>query len=152
MQSRKFKCRWFQFKLRTLLAGISMLALPSAWLGSQVKIVRDRDAAVARIRAAGGDSTTADDIWIVVLEPTGVPSASAAPGNAGPISGIRRWLGDEDYETIGVPAGFSRSDEQKIRDQFPEAIVGKILASDTSAKITTEPCIKDLDNRISIGR
>lgn len=147
---RKHCC--FQFSLRTVLMSVSVLALPCAWLGSQVKIVRDRAGMIARVRSAGGDAMTADDFWILDVERTGDSSGSVAPGRPKPISSIRRWLGDDDFSFIGIPGGFSRSDEQKIREEFPGTVIGKARTGGAPLKITTAPCIVDLDNRLPFGK
>jgi len=34
--------RWFQFRLRTLLIGATLLSLPRWWLGRQIKILPER--------------------------------------------------------------------------------------------------------------
>jgi hypothetical protein len=40
--------RRFQFRLRTLLIGVTLLAVPCAYIGWQLKIVRERQAEVNR--------------------------------------------------------------------------------------------------------
>jgi hypothetical protein len=37
------KRRWFQFSLRTLLIGVTLVAVPLGYFGWQVKIVRERN-------------------------------------------------------------------------------------------------------------
>jgi hypothetical protein len=40
----KRKRRWFQFSLRTLMIGVTVLAVPCGYVGWQAKIVRERTA------------------------------------------------------------------------------------------------------------
>jgi hypothetical protein len=42
--SNKAKRRWFQFRLRTLMIVVTLLAVPLGYVGWQVKIVRERKA------------------------------------------------------------------------------------------------------------
>jgi hypothetical protein len=43
--------RWFQFSLRTLMIGVTMLAIPLGYVSWQAKIVSERKAALERILA-----------------------------------------------------------------------------------------------------
>ena len=49
------KRRWFQFSLRTLMIAVTLLAVPCAYVGWQVKIVRDRKATVHEVAEMNGD-------------------------------------------------------------------------------------------------
>jgi hypothetical protein len=49
--------RRFQFRLRTLLIGVTLLAIPCAYVGWQAKIVRARQAMAKRLSARGGTRT-----------------------------------------------------------------------------------------------
>ena len=45
----KRKRRWFQFRLRTLMIGVTLLAIPCGYVGWQAKIVRERRAELNRV-------------------------------------------------------------------------------------------------------
>jgi hypothetical protein len=49
----KPRSRWFQFRLRTLLVGMALLAIPCGYVGWQAKIVREREAAESREEKLG---------------------------------------------------------------------------------------------------
>lgn len=95
--------RRFQFSLRTLLIGVTLLSLPCAYIGWQAKIVRERRAMVA--------SLSDEPFAMVVLWSDDFG-----------ISAIRRWLGDHAYCIIELP---ERDDEMGNRymKAFPEASV-----------------------------
>ena len=42
---RKPRGRWFQFRLRTMLVAVALLAVPCGYVGSQVKVVRTKGVA-----------------------------------------------------------------------------------------------------------
>ena len=48
------KRRWFQFSLRTLMIGVTLLAVPIGYVGWQAKIVRERTAMESVILAQFG--------------------------------------------------------------------------------------------------
>jgi hypothetical protein len=98
----KFKHRRFQFRLRTLMIGVTLLAVPCAYVGWQAKIVRERDAMRLDLKDHG--FVTFDDPKLVPI--------------------VRRWLGDEGYSTILVPRGTSADYIAKIKAIFPESTVG----------------------------
>jgi hypothetical protein len=54
--SPKRKRRWFQYSLRTLLIGVTLLAVVCGYVGWQAKIVREREAMLSHIfgRSIGG--------------------------------------------------------------------------------------------------
>jgi hypothetical protein len=43
-------CRRFRFRLRTLMIGVTVLAVPCAYIGWQAKIVREHEAALQRLK------------------------------------------------------------------------------------------------------
>ncbi len=53
--------RRFQFRLRTLMIVVAVVAIPCAYVGWQAKIVRERRALLDSIKAAGGFVTAARD-------------------------------------------------------------------------------------------
>jgi Leucine-rich repeat (LRR) protein len=50
----KPKCRWFQFRLRTLLVLVTLCAIPCSWLGVKMRQARRQRDAVAAIKKLGG--------------------------------------------------------------------------------------------------
>jgi hypothetical protein len=50
----KRKRRWFQFSLRTLMIGVTLVAIPCGWFGMKVERARKRHQAVETIRKLGG--------------------------------------------------------------------------------------------------
>jgi hypothetical protein len=103
----------FQFRLRTLLIGITLLAIPCAYVGWQAKIVRDRKS-IAR--------------WIE--DHNGELSDNFAGSSQKPyrphVSWLRGILGDESAALILLPMSVSDDEKQQIENAFPEAeiIVG----------------------------
>jgi hypothetical protein len=65
----KRKRRWFQFRLRTLLIGVVVVAVPCAWLGRMIEQKRRERAFVDQIRKWGGIVTY--DYQIARSEPSG---------------------------------------------------------------------------------
>jgi hypothetical protein len=93
----------FQFSLRTLFIVVTLLAIPSWYIGSQAKIVAERKALLARIEKNGGSSYD-----------------KAPHGNW-----IRQWLGDELIGCIAVRRRLRllQHDLDEIEKTFPEADV-----------------------------
>ena len=62
------KLRWFQFQLRTLLIGMTLLSLPCAWVGYSLNWIRQRHEALASRRVwdfSGSARTTAPGgLWL----------------------------------------------------------------------------------------
>jgi hypothetical protein len=101
----KRKRRWLQFSLRTLLIGVTLLAVPCAYVGWQAKIVRDRRALLDSIKAAGGGDETA------------MFYNSASPP---PPPWLRRILGDETVELLLVPPATNEETMARIHRLFPD--------------------------------
>ena len=105
--------RRFQFSLRTLMIGVTLLAVPSAYVGWQAKIVRDRKAVARWIEERKGELSG------TVTTPPDEPYRPQ-------VSWIRRVLGDKGVALISLPKPVSDDDRQRIKSAFPEAdiIVG----------------------------
>ncbi|HKD36160.1 MAG TPA: hypothetical protein VKB78_05145 [Pirellulales bacterium] len=69
----KRKRRWFQFGLRTLMIGVTLMAIACGWFGVKVDRARKRHEAVETIRKVGGyvhyDYEMAPNGWNLVLAP-----------------------------------------------------------------------------------
>jgi hypothetical protein len=103
----KRKRRWFQFSLRTLLIGVTLLAVPCAYVGLQAKIVRERKAHLQATQAThvGG--------WNIFVFARG--DKTKAP------TGIRLWLGDEAHDSVIVDRDASEETKQAVAALFPES-------------------------------
>jgi hypothetical protein len=91
--------RRFQFRLRTLLIGVSLFAVPLGYVSHQLRFVRERRAVAATL-------------------------ARSHPG-PGP-SWLRNLLGDEGYWYIEVDPNATDEEVEKCRNIFPEATVARI--------------------------
>jgi hypothetical protein len=108
----KRKRRRFQFRLRTLLIGVAILAVPCAYVGRQAMIVRERQTIIKNelINAMTIDASGRDKV---------------APGRPD-IPWIRRLLGDEDCLKIFAPRSATDEDIERFRSAFPEAEVKRM--------------------------
>jgi hypothetical protein len=113
----KRKRRWFQFSLRTLMIGVTLLAVPLGYVGLQAKIVRDRKA--LRDSCAGVAYFAVEDV-IFTYPPT--------PPRKAPIPWIRECLGDEGVFSILCINDIDRNVADRLRVAFPEAEI--ILPAD----------------------
>jgi hypothetical protein len=95
--------RRFQFSLRTLLIGVTLLAGACAYFGWQAKRVRDRRAELSRsvsMRLVGiGDGKNATTSW------------------------LRRLLGDVTVDSISMPPNTSPAELERLSTLFPEASI-----------------------------
>jgi hypothetical protein len=96
------KRRWFRFSLRTLFVVVTVGCI---WLGWQVKVVRDRRAALEYF------SEQERDVWLFPG-----PSKRSIPA-------WRRWLGDTSIATITTGGMQRPQDLELARTCFPEAVV-----------------------------
>lgn len=88
-----------QFRLRTLMITVTLLALPLGYVGWQAKIVRERK--------AFRDSQSGK--W------------SEGDGSNGGLSWLRRQLGDEPVAIVGLPIDSSKELRAQAAALFPEA-------------------------------
>jgi hypothetical protein len=91
--------RRFQFRLRTLMIVVTLLAAVCAYVAHEAEIVRERDAVRADLKKYG---------WV---------SAS----HLKPVPFVRQWLGDEGYSMILLPRGMSDDYIARIKAVFPES-------------------------------
>jgi hypothetical protein len=98
----KRKRNWYQFSMRTLFAGVTLLAVPLGYLSWQARIVREREALA---------SERADDRVVGVnVDDSEVPL-------------VRRWLGDHEYMAIWFNRNEPDELMQRYRAVFPEATI-----------------------------
>jgi hypothetical protein len=107
----KTRRRWFQFRLRTMLIGIVLLAPACAYFAHEAQIVRERKAWLETNRRWQEYAL----MWrfnfnISAANPDKCPSLT------------RRWLGDKPVTLIVVDPD-SEVDLQSASELFPEAVV-----------------------------
>ena len=101
--------RRFQFRLRTLLIVVTLLAVPMGYVGWQAKIVRERDSVREKTEAMGAVFTEHPGRGVILLH--GEP----------PMPFPRNWLGDRHVSGIYIPPTFTEDDVALVRRVFPEA-------------------------------
>jgi hypothetical protein len=107
----KRRRRWFQFRLRTLLIGVTLLAMPCAYVGWLEKVIADRKAVREKTEAMGAVFTDRPGKDLIYLH--GEP----------PMPFPRNWLGDRRASGIYIPPSFREEDVELVRRVFPEAWV-----------------------------
>jgi hypothetical protein len=106
----------FQFRLRTLMIGVTLLAIVCGYVGWQAKIVRERRAELNRVidgrlfGIAGSDERRA-------------------------IPWIRRVLADQQVYSIMMPVGSDRAELDRLRSLFPEAKVAVWKQADSEPSL-----------------
>jgi hypothetical protein len=108
------KHRWLRFRLRTMFVLVTAVAL---WLGWELRIVRQRRAAVAELR---GDPSA--QVFTVMDYEIPFDMNDDMPT----VPWLRRFLGDVPVELIRYPAGRNESDKRRLKTLFPEADVGEL--------------------------
>jgi hypothetical protein len=106
--------RRFQFRLRTLLIVVALVALACGYAGWEAKIARDRRKAVATYRAVAGYAVEVDE-----SPGTGHVSTSRFPPAPWPL----RWFGEEGYSEIIVPQRTTADEIERLSSLFPEALI-----------------------------
>ena len=112
------KRRWFQFSLRTLMIGVTLLAVACAYVGWQFKIVQERKAKLILLHELGGSSITVSEYvnavthgWKRDLRNEELPT----------IPWPRNWLGDAAVIQILIPESVAQSDAEEISRAFSES-------------------------------
>ncbi len=98
----KRKRRWYQFSLRTLLIGVSLLAAICGYVKRQYEIVQERQSFFEQsvsVSCAGTNPEGPDVPW------------------------IRSLLGDRGYAVIGLVSDTERAERQRAAVLFPEALI-----------------------------
>ena len=103
----KRKRRRFQFRLRTLMIGVTLLAVACWWIVGQLRIVQGRERMIE-----------ADDCEIIIY-------GDGRYGSKGGIPWVRRLLGDREVNKILTPHSTSDGDVERYRLAFPEADVSR---------------------------
>ena len=118
----------FQFRLRTLLIGVTLLAVLCGYLAHEAKIVRERKRVYYKLRDRGFEA---------LRGPDSIPY--------GP-NWIRLALGDAPIEAIRAPALATDAEIREMRKAFPEARMNE--ASDFEKRIARGEAHPDTDGLI----
>jgi hypothetical protein len=104
--------RRFQFRLRTLMIGVTLFALiPCGNVGWQAKIVRERQAWIAH-----------QPFRLRTDQPKNVRELAQGDTTQSP-SRVRLWLGDESVEAIVIPNSSTPEELKLAASLFPEAAI-----------------------------
>jgi hypothetical protein len=99
--------RRFQFRLRTLMIGVTVLAVACWYVGWQAKIVRDRKSELNRA---------------VIIRLIGIDGGDQAEA----IPWVRRLLGDVSVNSISMPPDTTTEELDRLRALFPESTVTSV--------------------------
>jgi hypothetical protein len=115
--------RRFQFRLRTLLIVVTLLAVACAYFARPMKIARNRNAMLGQIRLVDQG-----DIIRYGHEEDGLnPPAENTSGF--PVSWERRLFGDEAIAAIFLPLDTEKKHLADIHAMFPEARIAAFTAT-----------------------
>jgi hypothetical protein len=138
MTSAQPKRRRFQFRLRTLMIGVTLLCVIfGGYVVNHLKKVEERRALLRLVANNGGGYSTftffTDDELLpgeyamppgALRMPVGAPRLhSFRPDKTPPL--IRRWLGDVNVFEIWLPESFPHRDALRIVERFPEAMISQ---------------------------
>ena len=137
------KRRWFQFSLRTLMIGVTLLAVICGYVAKQVQIVRERKTAFERILSDAKQFGIIYDTWTMpsetkygsqhycgLLSPDVGHCVSQYLSDDRP-SAFWRWLGEPDIavKAICVKPDHDSADIARLGELFPEATIYAINES-----------------------
>ncbi len=106
------KRRWYQFRLRTLMIGVTLLAVVCGYVGWRTRSIRERRSLVDRLAAAG-----------CAVSIAGFEKPEYAPRGWQPTTTwFSRLLGDLEVCEISSFPGrdFTKAEREEIRRVFPE--------------------------------
>ena len=117
----KRKRRWFQFSLRTLLIGVTLVAVACGYVGRQVAIVKAREAMAA---APGVDSVVAAAPRDIITSlSSGSEVVHVTSDSRESVPWFRSWLGDRYYLGLSVDKSASDDEIARYKQAFPEATI-----------------------------
>ena len=96
---RSHERSWLQFRLRTLLIAVALLAVPLGWFQWQIKIVRERKRLLGVIERVGGSYVALSQVDTFIQRPPGCPRVECRFN----IPWIRTKLGDEAIAMVSLP-------------------------------------------------
>ena len=105
-ETAKPRCRWFQFRLRTMLIAVALLAVPCAYVAHEARFVAARKEWLTQHSQLARNGET-------IPLPTYL-----SPRTELPI--VRRLLGDESCDRVPID---SADEEQRAEELFPEAVM-----------------------------
>jgi hypothetical protein len=112
----------FQFRLRTLMIVVALLAIPCAYVGWQAKFVRERKAMAGRIEALAGDVIKLPNIPGRQVTPIIIYNRRLLDAICPTIPFIRRWLGDFEVVGLNLNPSISKVEVELAKALFPEAV------------------------------
>src|SRR5262249_12540958 len=122
--STPHKRHWFRWSLRTMFVVVAALCAFLGWLAWEWQFVRDRRAFNAQARADGNGYALTYPGSIAANWPQALRGpALISDGTVRSVPIWRRWLGDEAFGLVVVPAAWSKSDAMKVKSLFPESSV-----------------------------
>jgi hypothetical protein len=124
MASTSPRCR-FQFSLRTLLIGVTLLAIVCdfcGYIGRQAEIVNERKVLLRRIVSLGGSYNNISRKYFGDLRAVYLRGGTPSPALGHPVvPPIRMFLGDEVIQLVALPPDAPLYDE--VRATFPDAAI-----------------------------
>ncbi len=125
-----------RFSLRTAFAVLTLAAALLAWVGSQWRVVQERQRLRAEIEQAGGTFQPVTFLTLVVAQTFdtrprmerrhSLPSFADLKAEFQKRSQLpfpRKWFGDEPIQSITLPFPYSQPHVGPIRAAFPEATI-----------------------------
>jgi hypothetical protein len=118
----KRKRRWLQFSLRTLLIGVTLLALvPCGYIGWQAKIVRERIALLTWLEKRKPiDAPLITPDWDIAQNEN---NRWDVQFNDDDLPWWRRLLGDHEVTSIRFPRLATEEEIARVRAAFPESSI-----------------------------
>jgi hypothetical protein len=122
----KRKRRWFQFSLRTLMIGVTLLALVCAHVAHEANTVGARKALLDNIsKIPGGgyviaQKSTSPEIIVGNISRQDWGSIRMPCSDRGP-SALREWLGDQRIASVWSPYHHASIEDARILAMFPES-------------------------------
>ena len=111
--------RWLRFSLRTAFV---LWTIAAVWLGWNVKVVRQRRAALAAMQPDHDFWVNTVSDWTRYWQTN--PQAGEAPIEDLPaVSRLRAWLGDEAVQAIWCSPDTPKKELERLKWLFPEAQV-----------------------------
>ena len=117
--------RRFQFRLRTLLIGVTLFAVPCAYVAHEAKIVRERKAWYVSHPAPPVPEIISRSVDQGMF---GGPIVSYGDESQNP-SFVRQVLGDGPAGTVVVSPNASVEEKKRVRLLFPEAVIEEARSS-----------------------
>jgi len=125
--------RWWRFSLRTLLVGVTVLAV---WLGWNANVILQRKAMRRWIEQVGGRAAV-DGQTAELSGETYLPLFwRQADERSWRITPWRRLMGDQPLDVIVIPPGVGAGNIRLIRMLFPEVRMINQFASEPATPMT----------------